>query len=107
MRIGSDGLGKRQLDFHFQEVSTEEGGDAAVLKGKTTSPVIWKVTLVVGVDDIPNLVGAILSPPVLRVVAKYFLRRAIAPLGHLRRARGEGERLPVSANERRGTSDSE
>lgn len=100
MRIGSDGLGKRLLDFHFEEVSTEEGGESAVLRGKTTAPVIWKVTLLVHVDDIPDLIRTILSPPVLRLVAKWALRRALAPLGQGRRPRDTTEELPVPVDPR-------
>ncbi len=96
MRIGSDGLGKRMLDFHFEEVSGEERGESAVLVGKTTAPVIWRVTLQVSVDDIPSLIKTILSPPVLRLVAKYFVRRALAPFGYAQRLRGAKEELPIN-----------
>jgi hypothetical protein len=98
MRIGSDGLGKRQLDFHFEEVSTEENGEVAVLRGKTTAPVIWKVTLRVHVDDVPNLIRTILSPPVLRLVAKCLLRQVLAPLGYARR-RGTEEESPTAIDQ--------
>ncbi|MDP2935528.1 MAG: hypothetical protein Q8O86_03455 [Dehalococcoidia bacterium] len=96
MRIGSDGLGKRLLDFHFEEVASEEGGELAVLKGKTTAPVIWKITLHVQADDIPNLIKTILSPPVIRLVAKYFVRRALSPLGYGQRLRSAKEELPLN-----------
>src|SRR3972149_3494389 len=99
MRIGSDGLGKRLLDFHFEQVSSEDGGETAILRGKTTAPVIWKVTLEVGADDIPSLIRTIMSPPVLRLVARYFLRRAFSPLGRARRPKAS-EELPVTVDQR-------
>ncbi len=78
MKIGSDGLGKRQLTFNFERVLRDEvERDSVVIKGKTTAPVIWNVTLVVGPKDMPNLIPVLLSPLVLRLFWDFLVYKLI------------------------------
>ena len=75
MMVRSTGLGKQQMKASIQSVDLLKK-DSLVMKVQTSEPVEWHIRIVLGHDDLINLVGQMLKPRKLFGVIKMLFKRA-------------------------------